>query len=150
MPIRLAHSSDFIKVHALIQELARFENAPQEVESSPKTLEEACSKKYPLAWCWVAESDNDNSEIVGAGICYVRYSTWKGPVFYLEDLIVSEKYRRQGWGSKILDSIIQFAHSNGYKRLQWQVLDWNEGAIEFYKNYNAQFDAEWVNVHVEL
>lgn len=147
MPIRRAQSIDFISVHSLISELAVFEKSPLEVITTPIILENACSGDSPLAWCWVAE--NEEGEIVGAAVCYVRYSTWKGPVFYLEDLIVSEKYRRMGWGRKLLMAIIDFAKENGYSRVQWQVLDWNQSAIEFYKQFNAQFDGEWINVHVE-
>jgi len=148
MPVRQAQPNDFVFVHALISELALFEKAPNEVVTSPETLEKACRGTSPLAWCWVAE--NENSDIVGAAVCYIRYSTWKGPVFYLEDLIVSENYRKQGWGTELLNEIIEFAKKKGYPRVQWQVLDWNETAIEFYKRYNAQFDGEWINVHIEI
>lgn len=148
MPVRQAQSSDFIHVHALIAELALFEKAPNEVITSPETLENACNGKSPLAWCWVAE-DSDGT-IVGAAVCYVRYSTWKGPVFYLEDLIVSENHRRNGWGRKLLNAIIEFAQEKGYSRVQWQVLDWNQSAIEFYRQFNAHFDGEWINVHIEI
>lgn len=148
MPVRQAQPTDFIHVHALIAELALFEKASNEVFTSPQTLEKACSGSSPLAWCWVAE--NVDSSIVGAAVCYVRYSTWKGPVFYLEDLIVTESHRRNGWGRKLLNAIIDFAQKEGYSRVQWQVLDWNQSAIEFYKQFNAHFDGEWVNVHIEI
>ncbi len=148
MLIRQARPSDFIHVHALITELALFEKAPLEVITTSVTLQNACSSNVPLAWCWVAE--NEEGEIVGAAVCYVRYSTWKGPVFYLEDLIVSEVHRRCGWGRQLLIAIIEFAKEQGYSRVQWQVLDWNQSAIEFYKQFNAHFDGEWINVHVEI
>jgi len=148
MPIRQAQPPDFIHVHDLITELAHFEKAPLEVITTPETLERACCSNSPLAWCWVAE--NTDGTIVGAAVCYVRYSTWKGPVFYLEDLIVSESHRRSGWGRKLLSAIIEFAKKQGYSRVQWQVLDWNQSAIEFYKQFNAHFDGEWINVHVEI
>jgi GNAT superfamily N-acetyltransferase len=95
-------------------------------------------------------SEIERSRIVGAAVCYVRYSTWKGPVFYLEDLIVEEAFRKQGFGKQILDVVIEFAKSQNFKRVVWQVLDWNTPAIEFYKKYEVSFDHSWINVTLDL
>jgi ribosomal protein S18 acetylase RimI-like enzyme len=81
---------------------------------------------------------------------YVRYSTWKGKVLYLEDLVVKNNDRNNGIGTLLMNSTIEFAKLNGFNRIQWQVLDWNTDAIRFYQKFNAQFDSEWTNVHISL
>jgi GNAT superfamily N-acetyltransferase len=80
----------------------------------------------------------------------VRYSTWKGACLYLEDLIVTKQHRGKGIGKQLLSYTIEFAQQNGYQRLQWQVLDWNTPAIDFYKQFNAVIDDEWLNVYIPL
>ncbi len=160
---RAQNSRDFEAIHRLILELAEYEKAPNEVITSPQILENHCQGNQPLAFAWVAELPNNNldaqnpllevnqsPEIIGAAVCYVRYSTWKGPVFYLEDLIVQESHRKNGYGKQLLDEIIEFARTTGFKRIVWQVLDWNTPAIEFYKKYPVSFDESWINVTLEL
>lgn len=142
------YNRDFESIHRLILELAEYEKAPAEVITSPETLEEHCSGNKPLAFAWVLE--NSENRVVGAAICYIRYSTWKGPVFYLEDLIVEEAFRNQGFGKLLLDTVIEFAKSQKFKRVVWQVLDWNQPAIEFYKKYSVSFDDSWINVTLDL
>ena len=161
--IRRAQTSrDFESIHRLILELAEYEKAPNEVITTPEILEKHCGGDQPLAFAWVAELlaenilenqniiANPSCEIVGAAVCYIRYSTWKGPVFYLEDLIVQESYRKKGYGKQLLDEIIEFARITGFKRIVWQVLDWNESAIEFYKKHPVSFDDSWINVTLDL
>jgi len=161
--IRKAQTSrDFESIHRLILELAEYEKAPNEVITTPEILKKYCGGDQPLAFAWVAELPaetflenpnikvNPSSEIVGAAVCYVRYSTWKGPVFYLEDLIVQESHRKNGYGKQLLDEIIEFARKTGFKRIVWQVLDWNTPAIEFYKKYPVSFDESWINVTLDL
>ena len=145
--IRNARSSDVAEMHALIMELAEYEKAPQEVIATESTLQEALFGDSPVAIAWVAELD---LVVRGMAICYLRYSTWKGVTLYLEDLIVQEKYRQQGMGRALLLQCIQYAKDNHYQRVSWQVLDWNTPAIEFYKQFNTQFDAGWVNAWVEI
>ena len=81
---------------------------------------------------------------------YIRFSTWKGQVLYLEDIIVTEEVRGQNIGTILFERILQEAREKGFKRVAWQVLDWNEPAINFYKKYNANFDGEWINCTVVL
>lgn len=147
MIIRKAEIADFTSVHRLILELAHYEKAPDEVITTPNTLSDFCLRENPFVFCWVAEID---SVIVGTAICYIRYSTWKGPVLYLEDIVVSELYRRKGVGSELLNVVFSFARENAFNKVTWQVLDWNELAIDFYKKFNANFDDSWVNVSVNL
>ncbi|MFN5889390.1 MAG: GNAT family N-acetyltransferase [Bacteroidota bacterium] len=145
--VRNARSSDVTTMHRLIVELAEYEKAPQEVIATEITLHQALFAESPVAIAWVAELNN---EVRGMAICYLRYSTWKGVTLYLEDLIVQEEYRQRGLGRALLQQCIQYAQEKNYQRVSWQVLDWNTPAIEFYKQFNAQFDAGWVNAWVEI
>jgi ribosomal protein S18 acetylase RimI-like enzyme len=86
-----------------------------------------------------------SEEIIGMALCYVRYSTWKGQCLYLEDLIVSEAWRGRGVGKALMEAVIAEAKSQGFPRINWQVLAWNEPAIKFYERLGARFDAEWLN-----
>lgn len=147
MIIRKAQVEDFASIHSLILELALFEKAPNEVITTPETLLKAIEQKPNWVFAWVCEDEN---EIVGTAVCYLRYSTWKGITLYLEDLIVTQKKRRQGVGSMLLDEVIRFAKEQSYPRVTWQVLDWNTDAIEFYNNYKITKDNQWVNIHLDL
>jgi ribosomal protein S18 acetylase RimI-like enzyme len=89
-----------------------------------------------------------NDNIVGMALCYIRYSTWKGPVLYLEDLIVSEAFRGQGMGKALFETCLAYAREKEYAHMTWQVLDWNQDAIDFYDKYGATFDGTWVNCSI--
>jgi GNAT superfamily N-acetyltransferase len=90
------------------------------------------------------------SPLIAFALYYIRYSTWKGQVMYLEDILVTEEMRGKGVGTMLMNRVIEEAKEKGFKRISWQVLDWNEPAIEFYKKYGASFDGEWVNVNLDL
>lgn len=145
--IRKAQSNDSEAIHALISELALFEKAPQEVINTVDQIKLHGWGESPIFNCWVAEVQG---EIVGMAICYIRYSTWKGPVLFLEDLIVTESYRGKGIGKALFETCAQFGGDLGYPRMNWQVLDWNQAAIDFYDKYGAKFDAEWLNCTLVL
>ncbi len=147
LQIRPANIQDVSAIHRLIFELAVFEKAPEQFVLTQEKLLEDGFGASPKYICFVAELENS---IVGMSFCYIRYSTWKGPVLYLEDLIVSEPYRRKGIGKELFQYTCDYALANNYTRLQWQVLDWNQSAIDFYKCFNASFDPEWLNAWVEL
>ena len=89
-----------------------------------------------------------STPIIAFALYYIRYSTWKGQVMYLEDILVTEEMRGKGIGSMLMDRLLEEAKEKGFKRISWQVLDWNEPAINFYKKYGASFDGEWVNVNL--
>jgi N-acetylglutamate synthase-like GNAT family acetyltransferase len=91
-----------------------------------------------------------SKHIVAFALYYIRYSTWKGQTMYLEDIIVTESMRGKGIGKMLIERLIQEAKEKGFKRITWQVLDWNEPAINFYKKFDAKFDPEWVNVTLEI
>ena len=88
--------------------------------------------------------------IVAFALYYIRYSTWKGQGMYLEDILVTESMRGKGIGKLLMNRLIEEATEKGFKKITWQVLDWNQQAIDFYKKYNVQFDPTWVNVALEL
>ena len=90
-----------------------------------------------------------STSLIAFALYYIRYSTWKGQTMYLEDIIVTESMRGKGIGKMLIEKLIEEAKVKGFKRITWQVLDWNEPAINFYKKFNAKFDPEWVNVTIE-
>ena len=140
--IRRAEKKDCIRLLQLIQELADYEKAPQEVTVTLEHFEESGFGPNPVWWAFVAEI---NEQVEGFALYYIRYSTWKGQCLYLEDFLVTEKLRGQGAGKLLFDRVIQEAKDKSYTRMVWQVLDWNEPAINFYKKYNATLDGGWIN-----
>ncbi|MBL7712567.1 MAG: GNAT family N-acetyltransferase [Chitinophagaceae bacterium] len=145
--IRKAVAADCPAMMNLIHELAAYEKAPDEVTVSLQHFEESGFGKQPVWWAWVAEAEG---QIAGMALYYIRYSTWKGQRMYLEDIIVSEPFRGKGIGSMLMDALIDEARQKGFSGMLWQVLDWNEAAINFYKKYKADFDGEWINVSLSF
>jgi GNAT superfamily N-acetyltransferase len=140
--IRPATKNDLPAVLDLIQELADYENATDEVAVTLKQLESDGFGEKPLYWIILAEKESD---VIGMSFYYIRYSTWKGKCLFLEDLVVREAYRKLGVGKMLFDATIEAAKKMDAKIMTWQVLDWNEPAINFYKKYNAELDEEWIN-----
>lgn len=144
--IRKAESADLVQVYGLIKELALFENEPNEPTNPLKKFIEEGSCKNPRFQVIVAE---ENQVIVGIALYYYGYSTWKGSMIYLDDLVVKESYRKCGIGKQLMDELISIAKEEKIKQIRWQVLDWNENAIKFYKKYPVTFDATWITVKME-
>ena len=142
--IRKARKSDLPSILALIKELADYEKAPKEVKVTLKELERDGFGKKKIYDCIVA-SRGKGGEVVGMALYYVKYSTWKGKCIYLEDIIVTTSMRKKGVGNKLFEAVIAEAKKMGVRKLEWQVLDWNQPAINFYKKYSTVFDKEWVN-----
>jgi len=140
--LRSAKKEDCPRLLELVKELALFERAPEEVTVTLQEFEDAGFGKKPVWKAFVAEVDGF---IVAFAIYYVRYSTWKGCRMYLEDLIVTEEMRGKGVGKLLFDRLIVEAKEMGYNGMVWQVLDWNEPAIKFYKKYDAGIEAGWLN-----
>jgi len=140
--IRRAVKDDCPRLLELITELAIYEKAPNDVTVTLEHFVESGFGKNPVWWAFVAEV---NGRIEGFALYYIRYSTWKGQAMYLEDIIVTESMRGNKLGKLLFDRLIEEAKEKGWSRIIWQVLDWNEPAINFYKKYNASFDDEWVN-----
>ena len=145
--IRRAVKGDCKRLLELIQELADYEKAPAEVTVTLSHFEESGFGANPVWWAFVAEIDG---RVEGMALYYIRYSTWKGQCLYLEDFLVTEKLRGQGMGKLLFDQLIVEAKAKGFSGIVWQVLEWNEPAINFYKKYKTNFDAEWVNCAVEI
>ena len=146
MKVRKATNDDMPQVLELIKELAVFEKEPDAVEISVADLEREGFGENPLFTCFVAES---NDEIVGAALVYFRFSTWKGRTLHLEDLIVKEAQRGKGIGEALYKQVMQFAYDRGLKRVAWDVLDWNKGAIRFYERSGANIVKDWRVVHMD-
>ena len=140
--IRNAVQEDMGAVHALIKELALYENAPDEVTNTIAQLKEDGFGPDKVFNCFVAVL---NDEVVGFALYYTSYSTWKGKCLYLEDFLVTKKCRRLGIGELLFEAVHKVAATTKVARFEWQVLDWNTPAINFYKKYNANLDETWIN-----
>jgi GNAT superfamily N-acetyltransferase len=140
--IRQGKEEDLSEVLELIKELAVFERAPDAVSNTLQRMKEDGFGPNPIYGFFVAEK---SGAIIGLSLYYYRYSTWKGKCLYLEDLIVTESERKNGAGTDLFDATVQFAKDNDCIRMNWQVLDWNQSAIDFYKKYGADLDGEWIN-----
>lgn len=142
MIIREGKKEDLQRALELIQELADFENASDEVALTVDMMEQDAFGKSPVFNLFVAEV---KSQIVGIALYYYRYSTWKGKTMFLEDLVITPSERGKGYGKALFEAVIKRAKKNNCQRMSWQVLDWNDPAIKFYEKYNAHFDKGWVN-----
>jgi GNAT superfamily N-acetyltransferase len=140
--IRRAVKEDCPRLLELITELAVYEKAPNEVTVTMDHFIESGFGEKPIWWSFVAEVDG---RVEGFALYYIRYSTWKGQAMYLEDIIVTEAMRGQKLGKLLFDRLIEEAREKKWNRVIWQVLEWNEPAINFYKKYKTEFDPEWVN-----
>ena len=140
--IRKAKKEDCTQILNLIQELAVYEKAEDQVEISVQDLERDGFGENQFYKSFVAQIKN---EIIGVAIYYEKYSTWKGRCIYLEDLIVTENKRGLGAGKALFESVMIEAKKGNYGRMEWQVLDWNDPAIKFYESYSADLDNTWIN-----
>lgn len=140
--IRIAQANDCQRLLELINELATYEKAPEQVTVTLAEFIDAGFGKNPVWKAFVAEVDGF---IVGFALYYIRYSTWKGQRLYLEDFLVTEAYRNKGIGKLLFEKVLQTAKDLGFNGINWQVLDWNRPAINFYQKYGAELASEWLN-----
>lgn len=145
--IRRAVASDCPRLLELVKELAVYEKAPEEVTVTLEHFTKSGFGENPVWWAFVAE---EKGVVQGFALYYIRYSTWKGQRMYLEDILVTEAMRGKGLGKLLFDRLIEEAKERGLNGIAWQVLEWNEPAIHFYKKYNASFDPEWVNCSISV
>ena len=131
----------------LVRGLAEYEKAPGEVTVSPEHFEESGFGPNPVWWAFVAQEEG---RIVGFALWYIRYSTWKGRRLWLEDIYVEPEERGRGIGAQLFERVLQEGREKGFHGMVWQVLDWNEPALNFYRKYGAKFDPEWVNGSIDF
>ena len=144
--VRFAQKKDMAAVHQLITELAVYENEPDAVEISVEDLETNGFSTNPKFQIFVAEEENS---IIGMALFYERFSTWKGKAIHLEDLIVTQSKRKLGVGKALYSKLMNYAFENDYKRVAWEVLDWNKNAIDFYESTGATILEGWQVVHMK-
>jgi GNAT superfamily N-acetyltransferase len=142
MKVRKGGPKDLAGVLTLVKELADYEKAPLEVEVTLEEMKKWGPEGEKVFDYYVLEKEG---KIIGIALYYYKYSTWKGKCIFLEDIIVTEKERKNGYGKLLFNEIAQLAKKEKVKRLEWQVLDWNKPAIEFYKKYDSNLDGEWIN-----
>lgn len=145
--IRRATREDCPRMLELVKELATYERAPEQVSVTLQHFEESGFGSDPVYWAFVAEAEG---QVVAFALYYIRFSTWKGQRMYLEDILVTERFRGLKIGQMLMDRLIEEAKEKKLHGITWQVLEWNEPAIKFYKKYNPSFDAEWVNCSISL
>lgn len=143
--IRKGEKEDLPEVLVLIKELATYEKAPDEVINTVELMEKHGFGSEPVFGFEVAVK---GGKIIGTAIYYTKYSTWKGKKFYLEDLIVTESERGNKVGKALFERCLEIAREGDFYSMMWQVLDWNEPAINFYKKYQAEFSHEWIDCQV--
>ncbi|TDW95702.1 GNAT family N-acetyltransferase [Dinghuibacter silviterrae] len=148
LTIRHAAREDCPRIMELIEELAEFEKAPPgTITATLSHLEDSGFGPHPVWWAFVAE---ENGHVIGFALYYIRYSTWRGQRLYLEDLIVTHEKRGLGAGRLLFDRLIQETEEKGFSGMTWQVLDWNEPTIQFYKKYGADIEAGWHNCNLTV
>jgi GNAT superfamily N-acetyltransferase len=146
--IRKAIKDDCSRMMELVMELAVYEKAPEEVTVSFDHFVESGFGPNPVWEAFVAEVDG---KIIGIALYYIRYSTWKGQRMYLEDILVTESYRGGGIGKKLFEHLLAECKDRNFSGIAWQVLDWNEPAINFYRKFsNVSIDKGWLNCHINF
>ena len=146
--IRKAKKKDCKRLMELIHQLAVYEKAPDEVTTTLDHFEESGFGQNPVWWSFVAEA---HGIVQGFALYYIRYSTWKGQRMYLEDFLVNEEMRGYGMGKLLFDKIIEEAKEKKFSGIVWQVLNWNEPAINFYKKYDGvSIDEDWLNCSINF
>ncbi len=143
---RLATKEDMPRVMELIHELVVFEKEPSAVEVTVEDLLKDGFGNNPKFTCFVLDY---NGIVEGIALVFFRYSTWKGKVLHLEDLIVSQSCRGKGFGTLLLDEVVKYGYENGVRRISWEVLDWNENAIAFYEKKGANVMRDWDVVQLD-
>lgn len=146
--VREGKKEDLPAILELIKELALYEKAPEEVTNTLEMMEKDGFGPQPVFGFYVLEKE-ETQTIIGTAIYYYRYSTWKGKRLYLEDYIVTEKERGKGAGKLLFEKVMAKSLEEGCTGMMWQVLDWNEPAIRFYKKYKAHMESEWINCNLQ-
>lgn len=141
--LRKGTPDDVPGIMRLVKELALFERAPEAVVNTEEMLLQDGFGEHSIYTVTVAE-EADSGEIIGMAVYYTAYSTWKGKILYLDDLVVTERYRKLGVGRQLMNEFLKEARHKGVQQVRWQVLNWNTPAIQFYKSLGAELDEEWI------
>jgi GNAT superfamily N-acetyltransferase len=141
--IQKAKPEDVAAIHSLIKELAAYEKAPEQVITTVESMLKDGFGPNPAYQAMVAVHSKEG--IVGAAVYFAAYSTWRGRILYLDDLIITQRHRKRGIGSMMFKRLAEIALAEGMDQMRWVVLDWNQPAISFYKGINAELDGEWMN-----
>ena len=144
--IRTATPEDMPAVLELVRELAIYEKAGHEVRTTVEQMVRDGFGEHPIFGCFVAEAQG---KVVGTAIWYFRYSTWKGKRLWLEDIVVTQEHRGAGYGKQLFLEVLAHSLRENCTGVMWQVLDWNQPAIEFYEHHGSRLDGEWINCHLE-
>ncbi len=144
--IRKAEKKDAEDIHALVRELGVFEKAEHEIMTTPEQFAQDGFGDHSLFECLVALTAE--GVVVGTAIFYFGYSTWKGKIMYLDDLVVTEPYRKKGVGQKLLDALVEYACKEKAQQMRWHVLNWNTPAIRFYEKIHAKLEDDWITCKI--
>jgi GNAT superfamily N-acetyltransferase len=140
--LRNAERIDVPAILGLIQELATFEKEPNAVVNTEDELAHSLfDEKHCHALVW----EDPKYGVIAFALYYFGYSTWKGKTVYLEDLYVKQAFRQQKIGVELFLAVVEIAKKNKVRRMDWQVLEWNQPAIDFYRKQHATLDSEWIN-----
>jgi len=144
--IRKGEERDLPAVLELVKELAAYEKMPDKVDNTVELMKEEGFGKDPIFGFQVAEREG---KVIGTAIYYTKYSTWKGKKFYLEDLIVTESARGNKIGKALFEKCLELTKEGGFHSMIWQVIDWNDPAINFYNKYSTEYSSEWIDCSLE-
>lgn len=145
--VRPCRREDCARLLELVRELAAYERAPDAVTVSPTAFEEAGFGEDPV---WEAVVADDDGNLVGFALWFIRFSTWTGCRLYLEDIVVTGARRGEGIGRALFETVLSVARDRGYAGMSWQMLEWNDSARAFYDRFQTRYDDEWVNCHLDL
>ncbi len=139
--VRNGTADDMKNVHTLVMQLAIFEKAPEEVITDVETLQKDGYGERDNFRTLIAE--DENKQVIGICLYYIAYSSWKGRILFLDDIVIDEPYRSQGVGTLLMNALFNICKEEHIKQMRWQVLDWNEPAIKFYEKLGAFIDKDW-------
>jgi len=143
--IKMASENNLSDMLQLVRELADYEKAPDSVIVSLQDMKQYFKEHRFESYVAI----DDNNQLLGMALFYWSYSTWKGKIVYLDDLVVTHSQRRKGIGEALFNKLIDYCKTHKANQLRWHVLDWNKPAIEFYKKHNADLDDEWITCKFE-
>lgn len=145
MAIRKAQPGDLDEIVSMVSELAAYEREPDAVQLTTHGLKSALFAEHPSVFCLIAQTNDPQPSVAGFALYFLNFSTWEGVHgFHLEDLFVRPGFRGGGYGGALLRELARMATDNGYARVEWTVLDWNQPAIDFYDRIGSRPMSDWI------